>query len=155
MATEIHNLTNPDQIDVYLMMVDAIEIANTDDMEFQEQPRVVPPAYMINAAAKGLKLRDKYPIDDREISFAGLVMADKIANQKSLTIGDVKRIYRFCLKGMENVNCDPDPHPMIDQGFLLYGVIPTRTGLQRVINWCERTVKRLDKDMMMLAESKK
>lgn len=134
-------VTNLDSLDILEMMIDAFELLYPEKLEFSESYSVIPPEYMVNAAKKGIKLRDKQPNSNKCCTPTGTTRANQLANKENLSISTVKRIKSFASRHGANIDgMEKDSKQM--QALLMWGIPGNRAGIDKVIAWADREIQK-------------
>ena len=140
-----NKLTDNDAIDIFETFADALEILlepEEDEMTFSEFS-VKPPEYMVRAAKRGLELREKQTDSNKCCTDTGIARARQISNKSNLSISTIKRIKSFAARHSNDLSGAEKDSKKV-QALLMWGVPATKSGVDRVIAWADRQIKRYE-----------
>lgn len=128
------------------MYQDLLELANEseEDRLYKETNSVKAPEWMKSAARRGIKLREKQPPSNRCCTATGMTRANQIVEGKPLSLSTIKRMKSFAARhgGSTNFN---DKESKGVQALLIWGVPASKSGVERVIKWCDAQINKLSK----------
>jgi hypothetical protein len=104
---------------------------------------VIAPKYMQEAAKRGLKLREEQPKSNRCCTLTGLARANQLAKGEPISITTVKRIKSFAARHGASLKDSTEKDSKLIQSLLVWGITPTKSGIDRVIAWADKILKSL------------
>jgi len=111
---------------------------------FSESKTVTPPKWMQENAKRGLRIREEQPASNRCCTRVGLARANTLAKGGKLSLSTVNRMKSFAARHGANLKTNTEPNSKLAQGLLLWGISPTKSGVKRVIDWCDRQINKME-----------
>ena len=103
---------------------------------------VKPAKFLSNNAKRGIRIRNEQTKSNKCCTRTGLARANQLINQENLSIATLQRMKSFISRHGANVTSSTDPNSKLAQSLLVWGASPTKSGVQRAINWIDRQIKK-------------
>lgn len=145
---ESKQISDNNILDIICLFQDAIDIITNQDEEriiFSEDDSISVPSYMKSAAKRGLKIREGQTDSNKCCTPTGLARARQLANGEKISLDTVKRIKSFGSRHGATLKKSTEPDSKLSQSLLLWGISPTKKGIDRVVAWADRTIKKAEK----------
>lgn len=125
---------------------DLIDIAVMDEMALHSEAKVVIPNWVASNADRGLKIRESLPKSEQCCLPVGLARANQLKNKENISLRTLKRMKSFASRhGAQLTPEDAKGKTKRGQAMLIWGITPTKSGVDRFINWVDKSIKKLQK----------
>ena len=131
-------------LDSFEQLIDlANEEEKTDLRLFKEATKA--PNWMANNARKGLKIRESLPKSKQCCTQTGLIRANQLEKQENLSLETLKRMKSFAARhGAKLTKEDESGKTKRGQAMLIWGIKPTKAGLDRFNSWLDREINKIE-----------